>query len=190
MDKKELFKDALINAGWYEGRNIKNEIENNPLYKILPPKIQDFYCEFGGLTLHAENSLETMIINIDHFRNEKVVECNNFETYRINDEIDFENDDLEYYYSTLIGTQLYYVAGLIENNSVHMDENGNFYIIDFIPQFTWVSDNAFEALTKIVVGSAYMYIFNEHTMKWMPPAGKELPHPLPINPLFKDNPWG
>lgn len=55
MDKKELFRTTLINAGWHEGRSIKSEIENTPFYKMLPPKIQDFYCEFGGLTLHAEN---------------------------------------------------------------------------------------------------------------------------------------
>ncbi|WP_433829519.1 hypothetical protein [Flavobacterium anhuiense] len=85
---------------------------------------------------------------------------------------------------------MYEIAGLTENNTVLMDENGNFYIIDFIPQFIWVSDNAFEALVKIVMGSGDMYILNEHTMKWMPPVGKELPHPLPINPLFEDNPWG
>jgi hypothetical protein len=190
MDKKELFRTTLINAGWYEGRSIKSEIENTPFYKILPPKIQDFYCEFGGLKLHAENMLETMIIYIDHFSNSRIIEYYNLETYKINDEIDFKNDDLEYYYSTLIGTQLYCVGGLIENNTVHMDENGNFYIIDFIPQFTWVSDNAFEALVKTVMGSMDMYILNEHTMKWMPPRGKELPRPLPITPLYKDNPWG
>lgn len=83
MDKKELFRTVLTNAGWYEGRSIKSEIENTPFYKMLPPKIQDFYCEFGDLTLHAENKIETMKIHFKIFNNPEAIKYYNTEGYKI-----------------------------------------------------------------------------------------------------------
>jgi hypothetical protein len=190
-DTKENFIHVLKDAGWHQGRNIKSKIEDNPLYKLFPKNVQNFFCEFGGLTLHVENKFEIMAIYINHFSNPKAFEYYDSNTYRINDEIDLGKDDLTYYYSTLIGLQLYPVAGLIEHNTVLMDENGNFYIIDFIPQLIWISNNTFDALVKIVLGSSDISILNEHTLTWMAPVGKELNHILPLNPLFRENnPWG
>lgn len=184
-------KTTLINAGWHEGRSIKSKIENALLYQIFPAKIQNFLCEFGELTIHAENKIETIIIDIDHLNNKKVYDYYSLNIYKLHDEIDLtENKDQDYYYSALIGAQLYPVAELIEQSSVMMDEHGNFYIIDSLPQLIWVSNKNFDALNKITFGLRDIAIFNEHTLEWMTQVGKELEIILPVNPILKKNPWG
>ena len=184
-------KTTLINSGWYKGRSIKSKIENTVLYKILPTKIQDFFCEFGELTIHAENKIETMIIDIEYLNNKKAFDYQSSNIYKLHDVIDLSDDRSQnYYYSTLIGTQLYPVAELIEQSSVMMDEHGNFYIIDSLPQLIWISNKTFDALNKITFGLRDIAIFNEHTLEWMIQVGKKLEIILPVNPILKKNPWG
>ncbi|MDW8851245.1 SUKH-3 domain-containing protein [Flavobacterium sp. MMLR14_040] len=190
MNEEEDFTTVLINAGWYKGRTIKSKIENTILYEILPKKIQNFLCEFGELKIHAENRIATMIIDTGYLDNKKAFDYQFSNIYKLDDEIDLSDDRSQnYYYSTLIGTQLYPVAKLIEQSEVLMDENGNFYIIDSLPQLIWISNETFNALIKIIFGSGDVAIFNEHSMEWMTPLGKELNQNLPINPILKNNPW-
>ncbi|MBE8723975.1 SUKH-3 domain-containing protein [Flavobacterium hungaricum] len=190
MSKKEQdIKSVLKVAGWYEGRSLKSKIENTLVYQILPKKVQEFYCEFGDLTIHAENKIETMIINTTHFNDQKVFDYHSSLIYKIQDEIDLSKSEDLYYYSTLVGTHLYPIGRLIEHNTLLMDENGNFYIIDFIPQLIWVSNNTFDALSIIIFGLGRFGIFNEHNMKWMFAKDEELLYNPPINPLLTENPW-
>jgi hypothetical protein len=189
-NNQEDLKTTLLDAGWYDGRSIRKNIANTLLYKIFPAKIQDFLSEFGDLKIHAENKIETMTIDTSHMDSKKVFDYHHFNVYKIGDKIDLSEDkSLVYYYSTLIGTQLYPVAELIEQCTVMMDENGNFYIINFLPELISVSNSTSDALTKIIFGSRGMAILNEDTLEWMPPIGKELEYTLPINPNLKINPW-
>lgn len=180
---------VLNEAGWYKNRTIKTQIENTILYKIFPKKVQDFLCEFGNLIIHAEDKLET--INTDtSYLNDTTLYNYYLNSYQLDKKIDLtKNNDLEYYYSTLIGFQLYPVADLIEQSIVLMDENGNFYVIDSLPQLIWISDETFDALAKITFGTRDIAIFNEHNLEWMAPIEKELNRALPINPILKKNPW-
>lgn len=190
INDEEDFTTVLRNAGWYKERSIKSKIKNTILYEIFPKKIQDFLCEFGELTIHAENKIDTMIIDTEYLNNKKAFDYQSSNIYKLHDEIDLSDDRSQnYYYSTLIGIQLYPVAKLIEQSTVFMDENGNFYTIDSLPQLIWISNETFDALTKIIFGSRDVAIFNEHTLEWMAPLGKELNKILPINPILKNNPW-
>lgn len=190
QDRKNDLIMVLKNAGWNEKRTIKNKIENSTLYEIIPAKVLDFLCEFGELTIHAENRLETMSVHSSNFDYKKAFDFYSLNTYKIGDEIDLSEDkDQDYYYSALIGLHLYPVAQLIEQNTVMMDELGNFYVITFIPELVWISNETFDALDKIIFGSSDVAIFNEHTMKWMAPIGKELSFFPPVNKKLTKNPW-
>ncbi|MFH6989455.1 SUKH-3 domain-containing protein [Flavobacterium collinsii] len=187
----EDFTSVLMKAGWYEERSIKNKIENTIVYELFPKKIQDFLCEFGELTIHAENKIETMTIDIEYLDDKKAFDYQSSNIYKFDDEIDLSEDrSLNYYYSALIGIQLYPVAELIEQSTVMMDEHGNFYIIDSIPQLIWVSNKTSDALAKIIFGLRDIAIFNEHTLEWMTQKRKELDIILPKNSILKKNPWG
>ena len=131
-----------------------------------------------------------MIIDTSYLSNKDALDYQSSNIYKLHNKVDLsENRSLNYYYSTLIGIQLYPVAELIEQSNVFMDENGNFYTIDSLPQLSWISNETFDALTKITYGSKDIPIFNEHKMKWMAPVEKELNHILPVNPILKNNPW-
>lgn len=188
-DKEDLIT-VVTNAGWHKGRNIGSKIENTILYKMFPKKVQDFLCEFGDLKIHADNKIQTITISTNHFNNKEVFDYHNDNAYKLNDKIDLTDDRNEnYYYSVLIGLQLYPIAKLIEQSTLLMDENGNFYVINFIPELIWISNDTFEALSKITFGSMDVAIFNEHKMQWMVPAESNFLHTLPVNYIFKENPW-
>ena len=190
LHKQNAIKDILKKSGWEENRNISNQIKHTTLYKLYPQVINDFISSFGGLKISKDKFEEISIIGIDFFIN-----STSFDNYEENifdpsKNIDTHNDDDEYYYSVLVGKQIYFVAKLKENNKLMMDQDGRFYVHTFIPDFFWIANNPLQAFEKILFGSDDALILDEENLKWIPPIGKEISYQPPLNNKLTKNPWG
>ena len=100
------------------------------------------------------------------------------------------NENDEYYYSVLIGKQICFVAKLKENNRLMMDEDGRFYLRNFISDFFWIANNPIDAFEQLLFGTNNSVLLDETNLEWVPPIGKELPFQnLPLNDKLTKNPW-
>lgn len=189
-NRQSEIKNILEKAGWEENRNISHQIKDTTLYTLYPQVINDFISSFGGLKLSKDNFEEISIIGIDFFIN-----STSFDNYEENifdpsKNIDTGNEDDEYYYSALIGRQIYFVAKLKENNKLMMDQDGRFYVHTFIPDFFWIANSPMKAFEQIFFGYKNATILHEESLQWIPPNGKEISYQPPLNNKLTKNPWG
>ncbi|MBF7089933.1 SUKH-3 domain-containing protein [Flavobacterium sp. ALJ2] len=187
--KQNEIIDILKKVGWKETRDISSQIRNIPLYELLPQPVNDFISNFGGLKITKDVFEEINIIGIDFFNNSIASEYYEQNTFHPSKDIDIANKNDEYYYSVLIGRQIYFIAKLKEGNSLMIDEDGRFYLHTFIPDFFWISNNAIQAFEKILFGSDDVLILDEENLKWIPPSGKEILYQPPLNNKLTKNPW-
>ncbi|MEN2400000.1 SUKH-3 domain-containing protein [Flavobacterium sp. MC2016-06] len=190
-NKQNEIKEILEKSGWQENRDISNQIKNTSLYKLLPQAVTNFISSFGGLKISKDRFEEINIIGIDFFNSPLILESFEENIYDPSKAIDTTNEDDEYYYSALIGKQIYFVAELKEGNNLMMDQDGRFYVHTFIPDFFWIANNPMEAFEQILFGYKDAIILNEKSLKWTPPIGQELSYyKPPINNKLIKNPWG
>lgn len=152
--------------------------------------INDFISSFGGLKISKDNFEEISIIGVDFFNNSTSLANYEDNIFDPSENIDIDNDDDEYYYSALIGRQIYFVAKLKENNKLMMDQDGRFYVHTFIPDFFWIANSPIEAFEQILFGYKNATILHEESLKWIPPSGKEISYQPPLNNKLTKNPWG
>ncbi|MBE8723984.1 SUKH-3 domain-containing protein [Flavobacterium hungaricum] len=184
-------EEILIKAGWSKNRDITSQIQHAPLYKLFPKKIIEFITVFGGLQISRTPSIEQIdVMGVDYLENTIIADFYKTNIFNASKDIDVTNEDDEYYFSVLLGTQIYFVGQLRENCSLFMDGDGRFYIHTFIPDFFFIADNAFDTFQKIFFGPNDAVILQETTLEWIPSLGKELPaDPLPLNKKLLKNPW-
>ncbi|MFK7061509.1 SUKH-3 domain-containing protein [Flavobacterium oreochromis] len=183
--------EILYEVGWNEERSIESQIKDTELYKLFPKKVIDFILNFGGLKVGGNNLFEEVsIVGVDYFNNSNVLEYIKENVFSPTEDIITSNENDEYYYSVLIGRQVYFVATLKENNTLMMDEDGRFYVHTFIPDFFWIANNPIDAFVQLLIPSNNSVILNERSLQWLPPIGKELPlYELPLNNRLTKNPW-
>lgn len=187
-EKYELLLEKLRLAGWYEGRNIKNEVNSPYNSLIYPSNVLNFFYEFGNLSVQnippvksgywrtPEINLSFSARTYDYYHNYKI---DTPDLYPIQK----NTDDSEYYYSVLIGKQLYFVFGADkEDTLLFMDELNNFYLIHYdIPCISWIGNNALEVLYNIFFGGFPNLGLNEHILKWERLLSEESDYKPPIN---------
>ena len=184
-------KSILVSAGWYEGRNIVSQLEPTPVYRIVPQSVINFVAEFGSLKINNDKALDQVdVVGADYFNSLEVYNYLKLNSFNSSDRIDTTNENDEYYYSALIGKQIYYVARLKENNNLMMDEDANFYLLTFIPEFIWIANKAEEAIQCILFGFNAPLLLNEQTLEWIPSLGEKLLYRPPLNNTLQINPWG
>jgi hypothetical protein len=184
-------KSILISAGWYEGRNTGAQLEDTPVYRIVPQSVISFVTEFGSLKINNDKALDQVeVVGADYFNSLEVYNYIKLNSFNNSDRIDTTNENDEYYYSALIGKQIYFVARLKEGNNLMMDEDANFYILTFIPEFIWIAKKAEVAIHRILFGFNAPLLLNEQTLKWVPSVGEKLSYDPPLNDTLQSNPWG
>ncbi|MBL7816594.1 MAG: SUKH-3 domain-containing protein [Saprospiraceae bacterium] len=199
VNYSKLF-NKLKAAGWFEGRYIHSEKESTSLKEYFPTKILDFFREFGDLALKSDLSYIShgtecfyMDMNIYGISMLNSINDNSIneedDRFNINDPINFGEDAQYYYYSSLIGTNLFAVAGTKNSLGIYMDEFGNFYEITDITQLIWIANNPIDALEQLLYGTSDALELNEERLEWMGRINEPLKYNPPINKNLTENPW-
>ena len=187
-EKYELLLEKLKLAGWYEGRNIKNEVDSPYNSLIYPQNVLVFFYEFSNLTFQnilpiksgywvsSEISFSFSARTYEHYQYCKTDAPNLFPIRK-------DTDDIEYYYSVLIGKELYFVlGGDREDTALYMDESNNFYLIhENIPCINWIGNNALDVFYNLFFGGFPNLGLNEHILKWDRLLSEESDYKPPIN---------
>lgn len=183
----------LKRAGWFPSRSISQEILHLPLTQKLPKKVLDVFIEFGNLTFVARNNKNEIVYEVnmmsttEMFHSESLLnlfENNEFEDIRsINIELGHKNSI--YYYSFLLGTQLYPICDLkIEQGILLMDELGNVYIIDGISNLTWIARDFLTGMERLLFNMRNGASFYEETLEWVFKEGEIPAFTPPTNKIL------
>lgn len=198
-------KNILETCGWHEGRDISAGFANALMLKIYPNSVLNVFAEFGDLsfvkdvttpmhTRHFEIRIEfksSMLNNQELFEYYSII--GNVETPEFKIEPQrYYDGDLEYYFSVLLGTQLYTLSGYIDHgDNLLIDKNQNVYLLDDIGNLSWIAPDIMTGLNRLLVGIDYYIPFHENTVEWVfnkdetpafiPPINKNLNG---INPFF------
>ena len=170
-EKYELLLEKLKLAGWYEGRNVKNEVDSPYNSLIYPQNALDFFYEFGNLPIQNIPPLDSNLWRCPEMNfSFSARTFNHYQYYKDNTpdlfHIDKNFEDLDYYYSVLIG-RLYFIFQGDEDNALYIDELNNFYILSYhIPSISWIGNNAMEVLYNIFFGGMPYLGLNEDTLEW------------------------
>lgn len=200
MNNKYLkLLENLKNVGWYKGRNVMNIIETPYRLEYFPKNVLQFLGEYGILELKSDTIYlyeREYVFYVRIYTLDIIKQINDTHElglngiYEINDTINFDNDSTEYYYSTLIGTTLYWIAEHSLNKSViYMDKFNNFYLFTDIGQLIWIASNPVDALVQLLYGDASGLTLNEETLKWIGRSNEPLEYEPPINKNLTENPW-
>lgn len=200
---KKNLDELLSSANWFEGRNVSGQFSDSPLFEILPEKIIAAFSEYGDLKISQEvfvneieiKLLEFVNLNIERiFRDPKVLEY--YKENMFDPKSGIKNDkwstesDIEFYYSVLIGTQLYFISDMMDSNALYMDASGNVYMITFLNDLVWIDNNFRGAISKLFFGKNESYIFIAPRMVWNGKDGDIKADFLPVNKYLNEkNPW-
>ncbi len=168
-------KEYLQKAGWFENRTIANKIAHLPLIGILPKSVQQFFFEYGELTIQStftngELNQQIRFPDITFFSNPILIEYYSNDLYAINKPIDYSKgeNDQHYYFSVILGRPLFAVANLDEQGIMFVDEQLNVYEQNFLGDFLWVGKNIVQGLENLLFRSGEMYMLDEAKLKWNP----------------------
>ncbi len=200
MNKSIKLIERLEMFGWYEGRNITDQLTESKMIAIFPQNVLDIFYEYGSLKLESNavfidgRSFITEKLHFDTsvFFDVKVHTYFLTNLFKGGDRINFAIDsDDSYYYSTLIGKQLFCVANTLTGQGLFADSLGNIYKITDIPELCWVAENIVPALEKILLHNSIddILILDESKILWKSKATKKKTYYPPLNIELNGNPW-
>lgn len=191
--KHSLLEDILLKSGWYPGRDIRSQFVDKPLTQILPLIVLDAFAEFGDINLRSELLMdqkdisykEEVLLSTDQFNHQSVLEYYNNYAFHGNESINtnlvIDGQAEAYYYSCLIGTQLYTLSNLLDNATMFMDKYGNVYKKNAIVELIWIAPDLLTGLKEILFGPEMYLILNEERLEWMGERGASSDFTPPIN---------
>lgn len=205
LENKRLL-EKLSEAGWYKGRKLFDIGQIDPFYcEYYPKNILEFICEFGSLELESDitfTQYDDTGSNIGIKLEIKTVSgldpisiLQEYPKYNKNDNIDtsrFDKGDTDYYYSTLIGTNLYYIAHIGRDYSgLYMDEYNNIYCITHITDLCFLGNDIFNVFSMLLHFEKLSYkVLNESKLEWLKSKDDLDAIQLPINESLRlFNPW-
>lgn len=186
--------DDLRNAGWYEGRNISTHFSELPATSLLPRKVMEMLSEFGGLTLDAFDKDGKLIQRIEiptpeefysYYDEKRCLTENYFPGHTV--DLKKGSEDDVYYYSVLLGVQIYPLADSAEGQ-IYIDEHGNFYELNFLNDFYWVGHDIFHGLEKLLYGEgSALLLGGGKNIEWI---GEQKEYKPPLNQTLNGiDPW-
>lgn len=180
----------LKRAGWYPGRNIRNQLEHYKLAQLYPEKVFSVFCEFGGLEKITDGLSQESIDfskTKDLFESEDVYKRLAKRQYEQGMTIDVEygQENNIYYFSVLLGTTLYGICTIRDGNVLLMDAGANCYIIDGINNLQWVGSDIWDAMSYLIFNDGDYVPFWEDTIEWgYNEEQKQKGFNLPVNTLL------
>ncbi len=193
----ELLKihDDLRNAGWYEGRNICTHFSELPATSLLPREVMKILSEFGGLTLESFGKDGKLIQKIEiptpeefysYYDEKRCLTENYFPGHPV--DLKKGSVDNVYYYSVLLGVQIYPLAHSAEGQ-IYIDEHGNLYELNFLNDFYWVGNDIIHGLERLIHGNGPALLLGGQTKtEWIGPHQDFMP---PLNEALNGiDPWG
>jgi hypothetical protein len=196
QEQKNTFKKILKQAGWFENRS-EFIICYDQLVKILPEEVLRFISSYCNLKVQSFSPDGKVWQEIEFFPD--TVFCDLYLKQGIGDfktdlleksDIIRGNEDEVFYYSQLLGTQLYPVADLKEQGLLLIDCNANVYDRNFLPQLNWVGKGFEEGLMNTLFGTKNYCALDDTNMVWVDRDGKLTDLDLPLNQNLKQiNPW-
>jgi hypothetical protein len=183
--------ELLKQSGWYEGRDMSSHIKNSSWISFLPKTVVDFYSSFMDLTICSQTKTECLTVD-------KVEILSNFQIAnyylelkeKLSNEIDTSNDDDGYYYSILLGTQIFSIGMLTDRNILYLDKYGNFYMHTHINTFHWIANSTENAFCYLFSGGGGSKILDESRLIWVQSKINPIDYIPPINEKLTENPWG
>jgi len=145
----EYFKEA----GWYEGRNVKDTLKIPTNEYDYPQCVLDFLYEYGGLVVgEAGGGINVAKVSI------------NFDP----DQAKYQNaeDQTFYYYSELIKEQIYPLGIQSDSYYLGIDKDGHVYNLQ--DYCTYISDSLETGLHDLLTGYCKKLIqLDEDTGEWI-----------------------
>jgi hypothetical protein len=191
-----VLNNILAEAGWYPGRTIQLP-GNSLIAEQLPIAVKQFIAEFSGLNIRSyfeSNQLiqEIEILTAEDFFN--LYTSDEFVSNKFSSELKVditkgENDET-YYYSALIGIQLYPVAHLREQGTLFIDEKNNVYELNFLPQLNWIGNGVLRGIETCLFRNNEYMALDDINMIWITKDGNPSTLSLPLNEVLDSiNPW-
>lgn len=196
QEQKNNFKEILRQAGWFENRR-EFMVCYDQFATILPKNVLHFISNYSNLKLQLYTPDGKLWQEIEFYS--ATVFCDLYIRQKIGDikmeiteELDIKrgNEDEVFYYSKLLGTQLYPVANLREQGLLLIDCYLNVYDRNFLPQLNWIGKGFEEGLMNTLFGTKDYCAFDDTNMVWVNREGKPTDLELPVNENLKQiNPW-
>ncbi|MFK7033408.1 hypothetical protein [Flavobacterium oreochromis] len=186
MENKRI-RDFIEKNGWFESYEKSNElIKSTRLIEIMPDAVIDFFSYYAGL--------KTGTLKLDKI--EDVVSEENI-NYYLNlidkgiDEIDkvLGDKNPQYYYSILLGVQIFSIGIFERIDVVYMDKYYNFYIHTELNTFYWIGNSIETAFCYIFWGEGAVLGLDEESLSWVQSKITPTNHIPPINKKLLENPW-
>lgn len=203
-NKNKRLLEKLNDAGWYKGRELFNINQIDQIYcKYYPKNVLELICEFGGIelesditftyydTIDSSREIKTKIKTVSGLDSIPILQ--KYPKYNKNDNIDTGRmSETDYYYSTLIGTNLYFIADIGRDYSgLYMDEYNNVYCINHITNLIWLGNDIFNVFSSLLhfEKSSHREL-DEMRLEWLKNKDDLDNIQLPINDsLLLFNPW-